>query len=94
MSGVARAAGTVFLSLQTGATDQVLNALKAELTNQGLTMENVVAANVYLDDINNFATMNKTYASFFGAIPPTRTTVQPIPPASGKPNSISLIAVR
>lgn len=94
MSGVARAQGTVFLSLQTGATDQVLNALKAELTKQGLTMDNVVAANVYIDDINNFATMNKTYASFFGAVPPTRTTVQPTPPASGKPNSISLIAVR
>lgn len=94
ISGVANADGTVFVSLETGTTGQVLSKLKEALTRQGLSMDSVVAANVYLDDIDNFATMNQTYASFFGAIPPTRTTVQPTPPAPGKLNSISLIAVK
>jgi 2-iminobutanoate/2-iminopropanoate deaminase len=94
ISGVANAKDTFFLSMKTGTTQEVLDGLKAELTAKGLTMDNVVAANVYIDDINNFATMNKTYASFFGTVPPTRTTVQPTPPAAGKPNSISLVAVK
>ena len=73
------------------------------LEEAGLTFANVVATNVYLDDINDFVNMNKTYAEYFSGAPPTRTTVQQFPPAERKANDrgrwptleqISLIAVK
>ncbi len=47
------------------------------------TFANVVATNVYLDDINDFAKMNKVYAEYFSSTPPTRTTVQQYPGFAG-----------
>jgi 2-iminobutanoate/2-iminopropanoate deaminase len=49
------------------------------LEEAGLTLANVVATNVYLDDIDEFAKMNKVYAEYFPGTPPTRTTVQQYP---------------
>ena len=40
----------------------------------------VVAANVYLDDLNDFAAMNGIYAKYFKGVAPTRTTIQPVAP--------------
>jgi enamine deaminase RidA (YjgF/YER057c/UK114 family) len=62
----------------------------------------VVATNVYLDDVGEFARMNKVYGSYFSATPPTRTTVQQFPPVERKADverwptleQISLIAVK
>jgi 2-iminobutanoate/2-iminopropanoate deaminase len=85
---------TVYLPGKTGDTTAILNELKAQLATSGMTMDNVVASNVYIDDINQFATMNSAYATFFTKIAPTRTTVQPTPVAPGKQNMISLIAVK
>lgn len=51
------------------------------LEEAGLTLDNVVAANVYLDDIADFPKMNGVYKTYFHAAPPTRTTVQQIAPA-------------
>jgi 2-iminobutanoate/2-iminopropanoate deaminase len=68
--------------------------LRDELRQAGMTFENVVATNVYLDDIGDFARMNKVYAESFGATPPTRTTVQLLP-STGKPLvRIAVVAVR
>jgi len=68
--------------------------LRDELRQAGMTFENVVATNVYLDDIADFARMNKVYAESFGATPPTRTTVQLLP-STGKPLvRIALVAVK
>lgn len=44
-----------------------------------LKLEDVVATNVYLDDIADFPKMNRVYAQYFKGTPPTRTTVQQIP---------------
>jgi gluconolactonase len=41
-----------------------------------LSFENVVATNVYLDDVADFPKMNRIYKLFFGDTPPTRTTIQ------------------
>ena len=69
-----------------------------------LTLADVVATNVYLDDIADFPKMNRVYAQYFKGAPPTRTTVQQIPAvAARKANDrdvwpsleqISLIAVK
>jgi reactive intermediate/imine deaminase len=82
---------------------QSLRNLLDGLEEAGLDFSHVVATNVYLDTIDEFPKMNAVYGTYFGATPPTRTTVQPLAPVERKPDSrerwpmleqISLIAVR
>jgi 2-iminobutanoate/2-iminopropanoate deaminase len=58
------------------ATQQVLENLKMVLTAAGCTPSNVVKTTVFLQDLNDFEGMNKTYAAFFGDHRPARSTVQ------------------
>jgi 2-iminobutanoate/2-iminopropanoate deaminase len=58
---------------------QTMRNLLDGLEETGLSFADVVATNVYLDDMNEFAKMNKVYAQYFPGTPPTRTTVQQIP---------------
>ncbi|MEO8127490.1 MAG: RidA family protein [Bryobacteraceae bacterium] len=89
MTGIA--GQTDFYSAHSGTTaDKILEDIRKDLTAAGMTMDNVVASNVYVDSIDNFAPMNKIYATFFGQPAPTRTTVQPV--TTG--NTISVIAVK
>ena len=82
---------TMYCSGRAGTIRQALESLKRDLAANGASMEHVVASNVYVDSIDEFAEMNKVYATFFGKVPPTRTTVQPwsqvselsLPPATG-----------
>ena len=73
------------------------------LEEAGLGLSNVVATNVYLDDINDFARMNRIYAQYFSDTPPARTTVAQLAPTDRSPRNedtypgleqISLIAVK
>ena len=73
------------------------------LEEAGLTFGDVVATNVYLDDLGEFARMNKVYGSYFSATPPTRTTIQQVLSVERKADAadrwptleqISLIAVK
>jgi 2-iminobutanoate/2-iminopropanoate deaminase len=73
------------------------------LEEAGLGFSNVVATNVYLDDINDFARMNRIYAQYFTEMPPARTTLSQIAPVDRAPmngdtypglEQISLIAVK
>ena len=90
-SPAVRAGGFVYLSGQIPADpdtgelvtgdiqaqcSRVFENLKLVLTEAGLGLEDVVKANVYLKDMNNFAAMNETYGSYFPANPPARTTVE------------------
>ena len=58
-----------------------------------MTLNNLVATNVYVDDINDFAKMNGVYATYFPTQKPTRTTVQPLPPAVPKGSLVRLSGV-
>jgi reactive intermediate/imine deaminase len=62
-----------------GQLRQTMRNLLDGLEEAGLKFSNVVATNVYLDDVNDFAKMNKVYAEYFSSTPPTRTTVQQVP---------------
>src|SRR3954469_17017244 len=82
---------------------QSMRNLLDGLEEAGLTFANVVATNVYLDDIDDFPRMNRVYAQYFPEIFPTRTTVATLPPIERKPLSrdvfpgleqISLVAVK
>jgi enamine deaminase RidA (YjgF/YER057c/UK114 family) len=50
------------------------------LEEAGMTFANVVASNVYLDNLDEFTQMNGVYAEYFSSAPPTRTTVQQVAP--------------
>lgn len=65
-------------------TRNTMKAIGDELRRAGMTFANIVATNVYLDNIADFSRMNKAYAESFGATPPTRTTVQ-LAPSTGNP---------
>ena len=39
-------------------------------------MDHIVATTVYLKDVNEFAKMNKVYATYFENAPPARATVE------------------
>jgi 2-iminobutanoate/2-iminopropanoate deaminase len=88
--GVEVAAGGADTEQQTAA---VLGALDARLKVLGSSINKVVATNVFLADINEFAKMNSAYASFFLLRPPSRTTVQPFAITRGRV-AISVVAVK
>jgi reactive intermediate/imine deaminase len=82
---------------------QTMRNLLDGLEEADLALADVVATNVYLDDMNDFARMNRVYAQYFPTSPPARTTIAQVAPADRTPRDqdtypgleqISLIAVR
>ena len=82
---------------------QTMRNLLDGLEEAGLDFSHVVASNVYLDQMDEFARMNAVYGKYFGGAPPARTTVAPRPPVERKPDAegrwpkleeISVIAVQ
>jgi 2-iminobutanoate/2-iminopropanoate deaminase len=57
-------------------TRRVLDNLKAVLQSQGLDMDAVVKTTIFLADMGDFATVNEVYGSYFGEVPPARSTIQ------------------
>ena len=67
-------AGTI-----TEQTTQVLENLKAILTEAGYTFADVLKTTVFLQSMSDFAAMNAIYAQYLapeGVAPPARSTVQ------------------
>ena len=63
----------------TEQTTQVLENLKAVLTEAGLSLADTVKTTVFLKSMGDFGAMNEVYARYFapeGTIPPARSTVQ------------------
>jgi 2-iminobutanoate/2-iminopropanoate deaminase len=56
-------------------TRRVFENLRGVVESAGATLEDVVKANVYLADMNDFSAMNAVYATYF-QVPPARTTIQ------------------
>ena len=73
-------------------TRQTLENIKAILAEAGATMDNVVAANVYLTDLKDFEHMNQVYAEYFRKDPPVRTTVQVAALPAGAIVEITVVA--
>ena len=95
--------GGVYASTVATQLRQTMRNLLDGLEEAGMDFSNVVAANVYLDNLDEFTEMNQVYAEYFGKTPPARTTVQQLPPgkrggdAKGRwptLEQISLIAVK
>lgn len=95
--------GGVFTPDVTLQLRQTMRNLLDNLEEAGLTFDDVVATNVYLDDLADFPAMNKIYSKYFRVIRPSRTTIQQIAPADRSKKAddtfadleqISLIAVK
>jgi len=57
-------------------TRTVLSNLRNILEAAGSSLDKVLKITVFLEDMNNFETMNEVYGSFFTRIPPARSTFQ------------------
>ena len=68
--------GTVVTGDIAAQTDQVMRNLGTLLKAAGAGFEHVVRTTVFLMDMNDFAAMNESYATFVTDPPPARSTVQ------------------
>jgi 2-iminobutanoate/2-iminopropanoate deaminase len=56
-------------------TEQVMNNLKAILSEAGLGFKHVIKTTIFLKDMNLFVSVNEVYAKFFESDFPARETV-------------------
>ena len=56
-------------------TKHVLDEIQKRLESVGSSMEKVLKANVYLNDLKDYTAMNEVFLGRFGPEPPVRTTI-------------------
>lgn len=95
--------GGVYASTTPHQLRQTMRNLLDNLEEADMNFDQVVATNVYLDDLLDLQGFDEVYAQYFSAVSPARTTIQQIAPAERKPDKedhypdleqVSLIAVR
>jgi len=95
--------GGIYASTVETQLRQTMRNLLDGLEEAGMDFSGVVAANVYLDNLDEFAAMNQVYAEYFRTAPPARTTVQQLAPGKREPDArgrwptleqISIVAVK
>ncbi len=95
--------GGIYASTVETQLRQTMRNLLDGLEEAGMNFSNVVASNVYLDNVEDFPRMNSVYVQYFGVVPPARTTVQQFAPAARTADAkghwptleqISIIAVK
>lgn len=100
---IAGAHGGIYASTVETQLRQTMRNLLDGLEEAGMNFSNVVASNVYLDNVDDFARMNPIYAEYFSGILPARTTIQQAAPGKRTPNEkgiyptleqISIVAVK
>jgi len=82
---------------------QTMRNLLDNLEEADMNFDQVVATNIYLDDLSDQQAFDQVYAQYFGNVMPAATTIQQIAPTERKPDEdghypgleqVSLIAVR
>lgn len=76
--------GNLVLDSIADETHQVMKNIQAVLHEAGLDFNNVVKTTIFLMDMNDFATVNSVYGSYFQGAFPARETVQ----VSGLPKGV------
>jgi 2-iminobutanoate/2-iminopropanoate deaminase len=69
------ATGDLVLDSIPAETTQVMENLKAVLTEANATFDNIVMTTIFLSDMGNFAAVNEIYGKYFTADFPARATV-------------------
>ena len=67
-------------------TRQVMENIKAILTEAGIDFTHVVKTSIFLKDMHNFAQVNEVYGTYFNAAFPARETVQ----VAGLPKNVNV----
>ena len=75
-------------------TRRALDNVKGLLESQNLTFKNVVKTTVFLDYINDFATMNGIYAEYFEEPYPARSAVEVAKLPKGALLEVEVVAVK
>ena len=90
----------------TSTQHQLRQTMRNQLDNleeAGMKLEDVVATNIYLDDLADLPVFDEVYAQYLGSVPAARTTIEQIMPTERKADKddhfpaleqVSLIAVR
>jgi enamine deaminase RidA (YjgF/YER057c/UK114 family) len=95
--------GGVYASTTAHQLRQTMRNLLDNLEEAGLKFDDVVATNVYLDDLADTQKFDDVYVQYFSHLLPARTTVQQIAPAERAPDKedhypdleqISFVALR
>lgn len=73
---------------------RALDNVKGLLESQNLTFKNVVKTTVFLDNINDFATMNGIYAEYFEEPYPARSAVEVAKLPKGALLEVEVVAVK
>ncbi|WP_079525947.1 RidA family protein [Halobacillus hunanensis] len=75
-------------------TEQVMENIGAILKEAGLTYKHIAKANIYLDNIDDFAVVNEVYASYLSEPYPARAAVEVGKLPKGAKVEIEAIAVK
>ncbi len=95
--------GGVYASTTQHQLRQTMRNLLDNLEEADMTFNQVVATNVYLDDLSDLQAFDDVYAQYFGSVLPARTTIQQIAPTKREADKeghfpgleqVSFIAVR
>ncbi|SCW63994.1 RidA family protein [Mucilaginibacter sp. NFR10] len=73
---------------------QVMENIKAILTEAGLGFNSIVKTSIFLTDLQNFVQVNEVYGTYFTADFPARETIQISALPKGVNVEISVIAVK
>ena len=101
--GLVFCSGQISVDPQTGevasadigrATRQVLDNLSAVLAEAGLTLDDVVKTTIYLVDMQDFASVNEIYGTYFPSAYPARATVEVAALPKGARIEMDAVAVR
>jgi len=87
--------GNLVLEDVKSETRQVMENLKAVLTEAGMTFENVIKTSIFISDMHNFGQINEVYGSYFNeATAPARETVEVAKLPKFVNLEISMIAIK
>jgi reactive intermediate/imine deaminase len=95
--------GGVYASTTAHQLRQTMRNLLDNLEEAGMNFDEVVATNVYLDDLSDLRAFDEVYVQYFGRVLPARTTIEQIAPADRTPDKedhypdleqVSFIAIR
>src|SRR5947199_580262 len=95
--------GGVYATTTQHQLRQTMRNLLDNLEEAGMSFDQVVSTNIYLDDLSDQQAFNEIYAEYFGDVKPATTTVQQITPTERKADKedhfpdleqVSLIAIR